>query len=124
MKTIRGYLFSTDSKLTGEVVIEKSLQGYYKALDCSTIDVVHATIGDREYDIICDDEGLLKQDYILTAINPAMNTALSGNILVVKFDGGEDFESINDEDVINIENNIFTTKEKTEKLADKLLGYL
>jgi hypothetical protein len=112
---IFGYVIRTDG--THEpLTIEKDLKGYYDVLKCSTIDVVHASIGEETYDIIVDDEGLMKDKVIYTAINYQGTAALAGNIFIVKFDGFEDFTSINDLDIKNIKRHIISIN--THKLPN------
>ena len=62
MAEITGVLVNPDEKTVKKVTIEKSLDSYYKTLDCSCIDIVTRKIGGRRFDIICDDEGLYKDD--------------------------------------------------------------
>lgn len=59
-KTITGVLVCPDTGTAEKATIENSLDGYYKALDCDIIDITMRTVGNKRYDIICDDEGLLK----------------------------------------------------------------
>lgn len=40
--------------------IEKKLDNYYKQLNCSIIDIVTVKINNKQYDLIIDDEGKLK----------------------------------------------------------------
>lgn len=87
VKTITGILFSTNKK-PEVITIEKTLEAYYKILNCDVIDITTRSIGGVYYDIVCDDEGLLKTYPICTAItldhlaNPTCE--LVGNILVCK----------------------------------------
>lgn len=42
------------------VKMANSLKDYYRLIDCDVIDIVKRCIGGKYYNIICDDEGLLK----------------------------------------------------------------
>lgn len=91
-----------------EVVDAKGLDDYYKYCDCDIIDVVQRTIGGKVYDIVCDDEGLLKANPIISAISSKMEPMLVGNLLIfgqANFDG--EFTPLTDSDVEHIKNNAY-----------------
>ena len=104
------------NKSNGEVIeMEPELENYYKLLDCETIDITQRYIGGKPYDIIVDDEGLLKENKI-SCINPAsylisdnyrQNDLLAGKVLITKYneESGKNI-SLNDEDIKNIQNRI------------------
>ena len=108
--------FNDETNLNGEVVqIEPNLENYYKLLDCKTIDITTRYIGGKPYDIIVDDEGLLKENNI-SCINPAsylipenyrQNDLLAGKVLITKYDeeSGKNI-SLSNEDIKNIQNHI------------------
>lgn len=105
-RRIKAILIDT-VKGTAEIVeIDKSLDGYYKALNCRCIDIVQRYIGGRPYDIICDDEAALVDSPMPSAASPLGEVMLYGNLFVVRFDGAEDVESLTDEDVVHISNNL------------------
>ena len=81
----------------------------YKLLDCTTIDIVHRRIGRRNfiYDIICDDEGLMKEDAKVSAIDDMGIPMLVGNLFIVKFDGEESETSLDESDIEYIMRHIF-----------------
>lgn len=81
------YIKATEDGTTVKAVnLEPSLENYYRLLDCRLIDIPSRRIGDHYYDIICDDEGLLKGDPIVTAINSDGDAMLVGSLLVLKHD--------------------------------------
>ena len=43
------------------LLIEDTLETYYKLIDCDTIDIVTRRIGGKAFHIICDDEILIKK---------------------------------------------------------------
>lgn len=103
---IKGVLIDT-VKGTAEVVeIDKSLDEYYKVLNCRCIDIVQRCIGGKAFDIICDDEAALVDSPLPSAASPLGEVMLYGNLFVVKFDGEEDVESLTDEDVAHIFDNL------------------
>lgn len=64
------------------LVEANDLDDFYKLLNCRCIDIIHRKIGDIECSLIIDDEGLLKADPIVSAIDISGTPCLVGNILV------------------------------------------
>lgn len=111
--------FDRNHNSNGEVIeINPKLDEYYRLLDCKTIDVTQRYIGGRLYDIIVDDEGLLKEPNKIktSCINPASyiegntyrcNDFLVGKVLISKYDEeNEKHLTLTDEDIKNIQSNI------------------
>ena len=71
------------------VETEGGLDNYYKLLDCELIDITTRSIGGELFDIILDDEGLLKDDRIVSAVDKKGHPALVGNLLISKADEEE-----------------------------------
>lgn len=88
------------------VEIPNSLDGYYKLLDCQTIDIVKRKIGGKYYDIICDDEGLFKDGVQVSAVDSNGDAMLVGKLLICNDDGHGNEASLTQEDILNIESNI------------------
>lgn len=53
-------LLDTDRLQPQVVETEGGLDEWYRLLRCDLIDIVSRQIGGRYFDIICDDEGLLR----------------------------------------------------------------
>lgn len=98
-KTITGYFVDPENSIAGPRTIEKSLEGYYALLRCDTIDIVSRQIGGERFDIICDDEGLLKDPVFISARGNGDCIMLVGPIFVVKFDGKDDVTSLSAEEL-------------------------
>lgn len=85
---------------------------FENTLDClhdvigGLIDITRRNIGEegKEYLIVCDDEGLLKECKI-TAIRDG-KPALVGNLLIVNQGDVEDFSSLTEDDVTYIRNSV------------------
>lgn len=65
-----------------EMVEADGLDDFYRILNCRCIDIIHRKIGDTECTLIIDDEGLLKDDPIVSAIDVTGLPCLVGNILI------------------------------------------
>ena len=89
MKNITGMLIRTDGTSASFKTIPANLESYYKTLDCDLIDIVNRQVGyDKAYrfNIICDDEALLKSPAIASAMDHGLNYCLYGNLFVVGID--------------------------------------
>lgn len=87
---IKAYLIDVAGGNSRVVEIENKLQDYYRELHCDLVDIQARKIGGKVFDIICDDEGLLKEDNKISAIDNLGAPMLVGNLLVVKCkDGAE-----------------------------------
>ena len=63
-------------------VNENDLESFYKILDCSTIDIVQRMINGKAFDIVCDDEALLKYDPTPSAVRKDGKVMLFGNLFI------------------------------------------
>jgi len=103
---LTGYLVDVENETAGVVTIDRNLHEYYKVLNCDCIDVATRKIGrfgKRYYDIICDDEGLLKDKPKISAINDLGQVMLCGNLFIVNNDGEGEFTSLSKDDIKWIE---------------------
>ena len=90
-----------------EKEIEDNLDTYYKLLNCRCIDIATRKIGNNWYDIICDDEGLLKQEIIPSAIYESnKEIALVGNLIIAKNDGYGNIIGLEEEEIEEIKKHI------------------
>ena len=92
---------------------EDDLKVMYSLLDCETIDIVERKINGKFYDIIIDDEGLLRGKQAMPAhamseeftdmfTGQITREKLYGNLLIVRHDGHGNFKSLTDEDIDRI----------------------
>ena len=93
-----------------------TLDEYYKLIECDTIDIVYYMIGSRYYNIICDDEGLLKDSILVSAFDKQMHPVLVGNLLIfgdTDDDGG--LTSLTGDDIVQIKEKIMEVSIKGVK---------
>ena len=83
---LKAFLLDIENKKAKAVEFEPSLSKYYELLHCTTIDIVVRKVGDRTFDVICDDEGLSKEPHHISAVSPAMEPMLVGSLLFVHHD--------------------------------------
>lgn len=105
----RMLLIDVKNDRVSPVVIESenALEQYYKLLDCDLIDITERKIGGKYYDIICDDEGLLKDNAIPSAIDKDQKPMLVGNLLICNIADEEGNEvELKAEDIVLITDNL------------------
>ena len=105
-KNLTGYLVDVLDDLSGPITISNTLDALYNVLNCDLIDVIYLTLGEKEFCVIVDDEGLLKGSPKISAISKTGAPMLVGNLLLVSADGGDDFESLTPDDISLIEKHI------------------
>lgn len=96
MKTVLLDVLNDDVKVLD---IEEDLDTFYDLLNCSCIDIVQRKVNGRIFDIVCDDEGLLKNEFKISAIDSMNNPMLVGNLLFFHNDGEGNLSELSDEDV-------------------------
>ena len=102
MKKRTGVYVNAEKHSATPRTIEAELQAYYDLLDVETIDIVTRKIGGKYYDIICDDEALLKNNPIPSMIGPHCDIMLFGNLFIALHDGEGNEISLTKDDVNRI----------------------
>ena len=92
-----------------KVVKASELEDYYRLIGCDCIDIVARKIGDKYLEIICDDEGLLKENPRISAVDKNMKPTLVGNLLIAgPTDEDGELTSLTDKDIELIKNNLLS----------------
>lgn len=99
------FLVDVKNQTLGVRDVQPKLEEYYRLLDCDTIDIVERQVGGKYFDIICDDEGLLKENPIPSALNKKGELMLVGNLLLCHHDNEGNETELSDKDVRLITNN-------------------
>lgn len=109
----------------GQIMMKDTLEDLYKYTECDIIDIVYAKIGKNYYDIIVDDEGLLKENNLFTAFAVESNSLLAGSIVIVGSDGQGGFKSLTNGDLLNITMNLHgqISRLGNNKLADTMVEF-
>ena len=99
--------FFVDTKYNREVEINLDLDEYYALINCHTIDIGARKIGGKYFDIICDDNALLTENFKVSAINKNGEVMLAGNLIIVGVADENGYETpLSDDDVALIKRNI------------------
>lgn len=78
----------------------------HKILDVSTLDFVTKKIEGFPYYFLVDDNGLNKEDFIVSAWSPTQDYILAGDLIISKTNMLGESEALDDEDVERIIRNI------------------
>lgn len=93
MKKITGLLIDVHNGKSCTATVDDNLHAYYELIQTDLIDIQTRAIGyhkKKPYAIVCDDEGLLKSEPKISAIDSVGKVMFVGNLFVVK--NGEDGE--------------------------------
>lgn len=109
-RKIKAILIDTNENVREIYPIEyvDDLETIYQILECSTIDIVTRKFGDSYYDVICDDEALLRSEQrgkiaIVTLSKEGKPVEyILGNCIIVRHDADGNAESLTDEEIIRI----------------------
>lgn len=82
--------------------VEPTLKNYYRLIGCDYIDIVSIYFNGKAYDVICDDEALLKEPpYSFAVISKEGHPMIAGNVLICTSEDGEE-KPLSPADVINL----------------------
>ena len=106
---MRALWLDVENRKVKEVEVN-GLEDYYRMIDCRMIDIVRRSIGGKDYNIICDDEGLLKDNITISAINKDWQEMLVGNLIICGFEKLGELTSLTDEDIAHIKKRIIQVR--------------
>lgn len=96
---LKALYVNVEDETVETVEIENRLDEYYRLINCDCIDIVTRKIGKCYFDIICDDEGLLKDNPKISAINNLGQVMLVGNLLITNSDEDGETTSLTEKDI-------------------------
>ena len=102
-RKLTGILVDVENEDVKVIEIEDKLDEFYRILNCDIIDIAHRYIGDKRFNIVCDDEGLFKDEPKISAIDNLGNMMLVGNLFIVSgknYDG--ELHSLSEEEIKHI----------------------
>ena len=103
---MRAYYINSKTDEHGPIEVEPSLKEYYSLIGCDCITIVTREVNCHPFDIVLDDEGLLKPNRTSAVSVEAdvfgTQERLVGNLLI--FGSGEEaFRSLSDDEVLTIQ---------------------
>lgn len=87
---------------------EDNLDDLYRLTECDCIDIPTRQIGDKYYNFVCDDEGLLKENPTVTAYDTNDEPMLVGNLLICNDNDNGELTGLNAQDIFNILSHLIT----------------
>lgn len=96
------YLNVENQQLPKAMDIEDKLDVFYELIGCRCIDIVQRKIGNKYFDVICDDEGALKEDALVSAVDTQFRQMLVGNLIISKSNDEGNLIDLSDEDIKQI----------------------
>lgn len=110
MTKITGILIDVQKQTIARRMIEcdnDSNQAFYELLNCRTISCPTRMIEGVKVIVVCDDEGLLKDDPIPAIIGISSETGrivdiIAGSVFLCKFDGVDDITSLSEKEIERI----------------------
>jgi len=97
------------------VEIEPSLDELHKFVDCDCIDIVVRLVGGVAYNIVLDDEGLLRSDVRIGAVSASGDEVLAGNLLIFGVDDDGELRSLTPTELSLLEAHIYTFRRLDDK---------
>lgn len=82
------------------------LDDYYKYLKCDYIDIPTRKVGTVVYDVICDDNGLLIENPVVSAVDKNLQLMLVGNLLFSHHDSEGETTSCTESDMTNLQRHL------------------
>ena len=107
---LKMYLLDVENETASELDVLDDIHAFYRLLNCRCIDIVERTVAGRSFTFIVDDEGLLKDNPKISALDSAeWEPMLVGNLLIchTDFESGE-LTALSDDDVIYLKSHIHT----------------
>lgn len=101
MKNVRFALFRPTTGTVTEVICN-SLDDIYTALGCETFDIANRDVCGKRFDIYVDDEGLLKENPIVSALSKDLKPMLVGNLLFAHHDRHGNSTAVSDDDIAHL----------------------
>lgn len=97
--------------------VTPTLQRYYELIGCDYIDIVEINFGGKTYDVICDDEALLKNPpHYFSVISESGSPMIAGNILICNSKDGYE-TSLKNDDIIRLLSRLCWTMQNDEETA-------
>lgn len=81
------FVLDTEDQSFNFVETEGGLEEWYRLLHCDLIDITERKIGGKYFDVICDDEGLFKENPIVSAVAKSGEARLVGSLAICNHDG-------------------------------------
>ncbi len=109
---IKAILIDTVHGIAEEVEMDGEPDTINKLLNCRFTDYVRRYIGKKQYMVIVDDESLLKENAVPSAVLQDGTIHLAGNLLICNYTADGDLKSLTEEDITGIMQNLVYMRNK------------
>lgn len=103
-KSLTGVLVDVNTDKVETVTLDGTLSDFYRVLHCDCIDITTRLIDGKCFDIVCDDEGLLKSPFRVSAVNRKREPMLVGNLFICSSDEEGESISLTDSEIEHVKN--------------------
>lgn len=109
-----GYLIDVENSKHGKVEIGDvdRLGQFYELIGCECIDIAVRNIGGKPFNVVLDDEGLLVERPVFSAIDSKHRPMLAGNLVIMGIGDDCDLASVTDEDIALIRKNMLVAVDR------------
>ena len=104
--SVKGFLIDVENSNPYIAEIDGSTKSYHQILKCDIFTIATRRIGENYYDIYCDDEGLMKSKYFVSAMSSEHEIMLVGNLFVVKSNDEGKAISLTDEEIEEVKRHL------------------
>lgn len=98
-RPVRGVLLDTVNNTIREHTMNGTLEDIYDALNCRCFDIAERKIAGEYFSVYCDDEGLLNQAPIVSAMSKTEGPMLVGSLFICRHDEEGDTVSLTDSEI-------------------------
>ena len=103
VRKMRVFILTPDRAYSDD--IEDSLDVFYHIIGCNVIDIVTRRVAGVPFSIICDDEGMLKENYV-TALTSSGDIMLVGNLIFCHVGKDGELKGLSDSEIDLLESMI------------------
>lgn len=86
MKKIDCYIINAKDMVYTKTTIDDNLETFYDIINTDSVKIISRKINGKMTQIICDEEGKLKQHQYISAISEENNETLVGNLIIKSTD--------------------------------------
>lgn len=91
---------------TREVGVENTLEAYYELLGCDCFDIASVWVGNKRYDVYCDDEGAFKEHPKPTVLDASGKIRILGKCFFTATDSAGETISLSKSQIKNLLNHV------------------
>lgn len=104
---MRALLLDVNTQEVKVVDVESDIHAWYKLLNCDLVEMPEYQIEGKYFTFICDEEGLLKNNPVISAVDSDNRPMLVGNVLICNsnYENG-DVVDLTDEDINLIQRHV------------------